>query len=266
MMKLYFFITVSFLLSLYFLGKTEKPTLVLSRQNVAKNYNNNFLSFVSLGNKRMIADWFFVQTLMESDHDHYRGNDKNDWMYLRFNSILELDPRFLQAYQYGGQYLSIIKDDDQGAKDVYDRGLKIYPDDYFLNINAGFHYLYELNDLVRGKELYKKIMFHPKAPKFLPSIVARIDAEAGQEEAALNLLIENYRLNLQNGQEEFSRNILDTIESLQVHIDLQCLNQKKLGCRTKSFRGIVYKKNSKGEYTYPYELKAFKFNKKKQAI
>lgn len=267
-MKLLLTITLSFLLSVFFLIQTEKPTIILTKQNIAKNYNNNFLSFISLGNKRMISDWFYIQTLIESDLEHYKGNDKNNWMYLRFNTILDLDPNFLQAYQYGGQYLSIIKDDDLGAKDIYDRGLKVYPDDYFLNFNAGFHYLYELGDLVKGKELYSKIMFHPRAPKNLATIVARIDAGNGDNEVALKLLIENFKLNQGNQQinQEFLKTLEESAEALQVEIDLECLNSKKGNCRTSSYRGIPYSKNANGQYTYPIPIESFRLKKNKRNL
>ena len=64
----------------------------------------------------MISSLLWTHTLLFSDYEHYKNDDLDSWMYLRFNTITDLDPRMYEAYNYGGQYLSIVKDDVFGAK------------------------------------------------------------------------------------------------------------------------------------------------------
>lgn len=126
------------------------PIIVLNKQNTALNVNKNLLLFFNIGNKRLISDLLWVQTLLESDEEHYGKNDLNSWMYLRFLSISLLDPLFFENYMYGGLYLSIVKDDVLGAAEIFEKGLIYYPDNYNLNYYAGFNYYFELGDLKKG--------------------------------------------------------------------------------------------------------------------
>lgn len=211
-------------------SQTMKPQFYVSKQTSAINFNYNFLKAFSLGNKRLLTDLLWIQTLMESDTDHYKGDQFNNWMYLRFNSIIELDPHFIEAYRYGGQYLSVIKDDDLGAKNIYDRGLEKFPDDYFLNYNAGFHYFNELGDLERSQELFEKIKYHPEAPQYLPSLMAKMKIKGGKLESALQLLTDAYKKTPADSpvKEGYYRRIV----RLKATMDVECLNAvpKKSNC------------------------------------
>ena len=98
-----------------------RPIIKVSEQNSQINFNKNALKVLSLGQARLISSIIWVQTLMESDLEHYKNNDLNSWMYLRFDSITQLDPLFYEAYLWGGIYLSIVKDDAYGAKSLYQK-------------------------------------------------------------------------------------------------------------------------------------------------
>jgi tetratricopeptide (TPR) repeat protein len=244
-----------FFISNWFCQTSEKPIIVISKQDSAQNFDYNFLKYISLGNRRMFADWMWVQTLLESDVEHYKKNDLNNWMYLRFNAILNLDPKFLEAYQFGGQYLSIIKDDDLGAIDIYRRGLSIYPEDYFLIWNTGFHYYYELGDYESAAKLFEKILYHKRSPIYLPSIVAKLKNKGGDYETALKILENSYQKAPENSplKIKFAQNIL----SLKVSHDLNCLNNNIKSC-------VLYKPSEvqyilkDGKYSTNIQVKEFK--------
>ena len=119
-----------------------KPTFVVSKQQSALNINQDFINIFDLGQKRLLSDILWITTLLESDLSHYKGKDLNSWLYLRFLTISTLDPLFLQNYQFGGQYLSIVKDDLVGAKTIFEKGLKAYPNDYNLIFNIAFLYAF----------------------------------------------------------------------------------------------------------------------------
>ena len=93
----------------------------------------------SMGQKRVLADLIWIATLLESDVEHYKSDDLNSWMYLRFKTLFELDPSFLTGYRFAGKYLSIVKDDLEGAKEIFEQGLANYPQDYQLNLMLDFY-------------------------------------------------------------------------------------------------------------------------------
>jgi len=218
--------------------ENKKPLLVISKQESAINFNNNFLIFVSAGNKRLITDLLWIETLIESDLEHYRKNDLNNWMYLRFDAITVLDPLFYENYLYGGQFLSIVKDDLQGASRIYEKGIIHYPDDYHLNYSAGFNYYYEIGDLKRGLVLLDKVKFHPKAPTFLPSIVNKLKFEVTNDLGlAFELVSHHYQTTV---DEHLKQRMKKDLYAIKAEIDLKCLNGKKEQCQRTDLNGDTY--------------------------
>lgn len=223
-----------------------KPKIEISKQDSAINFNTTFLKFFSIGNRRLVADILWIQTLLESDEEHYKANDLNGWMYVRFNNVAELDPLFYENYIWGGIYLSIIKDDRQGAANIFEKGLKIFPNDYDLNYNAGFNYYAQLGNYKRAHELFYQIQNHPKAPSFLPTLAAKIKFQTDFDyDAALAILHEQYN----KMKDEYLKDKIRTnIYSLKATKDLECLNSNKTGCDLKDLDGKFYiRKNDRFE-------------------
>ena len=54
-----------------------KTPLNLPMQETAVNVNSSSLSILSAGNKRLISSYMWIQTLLDSDLDHYKKNDLN---------------------------------------------------------------------------------------------------------------------------------------------------------------------------------------------
>ena len=146
------------------------PAISVSQQDAALNFKSESLSLLSLGLKRLISDVMWIQTLMDSDTDHYKNKDLNSWLYLRFSAIAGLDPKFYENYYYGGQYLMIVKDDLLGAEDLLSRGLKHYPDDLQLNWQLGFLYGIEMKQPRSALPSFDAININPKRPKFVNSL------------------------------------------------------------------------------------------------
>lgn len=216
----------------------QKPVLNLTKQDTSLNVNRNFLLFLNVGNKRLLADLLWIQTLLESDEAHYSKKDLNSWMYLRFLSIATLDPKFYENYLFGGMYLSIVKDDPLGASVIYDKGLKHYPEDYKLNFNSGFNYYYELEDLEKGLRNLEKIQFDNMAPPYLTSLVNKLKYEVVRDSSvAMDFL----KMTRSQARDQALISKLDSeIYALQAETDLACLNKAKSNCNKLDFDGKPY--------------------------
>jgi tetratricopeptide (TPR) repeat protein len=218
--------------------RNTKPIVVIEKQQSAINLNQNILLFFNLGNKRLLADLLWIQTLLESDQDHYKKNDLNSWMYLRFLSISSLDPKFYENYMYGGLYLSIVKDDVLGAAEIFEKGLAFYPKDYKLNYYAGFNYYFEQGNFEKGLIYLERIKNHPKAPPFIKLIVGKLKFETSQNaDIALTFLKNEYN---ESKDEFLKQKIKSDIYALQAETDLQCLNSKKNECNKVDADGKSY--------------------------
>ena len=229
---------VTFLAGCFLNHHISKPDLELSKQDTAININNNLLTYISAGNKRLLTDLIWVQTLIESDIEHYKKRDLNSWLFLRFNSIATLDPKFYENYFWGGQFLAIVKDDLEGADYLYDLGIQQYPDDYRLNYNAAFLNYYELGDVKKGAQYLEKIVHHPKAPTFLESILNKLKVESGiAPDEVFRLVEHNYNTTKDQALKE---RLLKDLYAIKAEIDLRCLNNRGLDCDDKDIEGSAY--------------------------
>lgn len=252
---------VLFVLALFFHTHSKRPEIIVSKQDSAININSLFLKLFSLGNKRLVADMLWIQTLIESDLENYRGNPLNNWMYLRFKSISDLDPRFYENYLYGGQYLSIVKDDPEAAALIMNKGLSFYPDDYRLNFNQGFNYYFEMNDNEKGLYHFEKIKDHPMAPSFLTSLTIKLRHEVeGDPTVTLILLKEAYD---KTEDQTLRHKLASDIYAIKATIDLECLNQQKLGCDKFDAEGRPYV-IEKGVYQAQKEFKPYQIYRREK--
>lgn len=239
------------------------PILELPKQETAINVNKDLIVFLSAGNKRLLTDLIWVQTLLESDLEHYGKRDLNSWMYIRFSTIATLDPLFYENYFWGGQFLSIVKDDLIGSAKLMERGLKSFPDDYQLNYNLGFTYYYELGDYRKGLGYLEKVQNHPKAPTFIPSLVMKMKAEMGFDFDGILALI--YELQTTTKDASLRDKLTKDYHALKAERDIICLNSKKENCSKVDAYGqeyifafgkfhtrtpfIPYRLKKKGDYT-----------------
>ncbi len=259
-------ITFSFVVLCFFIAGnlysiTLKKKIILNQQTHAINLDSDIIKVTSLGQKRMIASSLWIETLLNSDLDHYNSDDLQNWMFLRFKTITDLDPYFQEVYLYGGIYLSIIKDDEKGAQFIYERGLRYFPKDFYLNLNASFHYFYELNNIDKSLEHLSRIYDHPKAPSFLPSLYARLQSTRGDLKSALALLLDLYKST--PNKTALKKSYAQKIYALKAEIDLNCLNSRiqKYNCIKRDFYGDLYLKDNEGFYRAKRQWKPFRAKK-----
>jgi tetratricopeptide (TPR) repeat protein len=215
------FLLFAFGLNLQF----PREPLKITKQESATNVNQTALRIGSLGNKRLISSILWITTLLESDTTHYKRRDLSSWMYLRFMSIATLDPKFYENYLWGGMYLSIVKDDLEGAAEIFERGLEYYPEDFKLIYQAGFHYYSEMGNFERGLELLKKVENSPQAPGPLKFIIKKLNYETtGDYETTLQFLL--YSLETAKDDKVLTKKLSEDIYALKAKHDLDCLNSE----------------------------------------
>lgn len=105
------------------------------------------------------------------------------WVYSMLEAITEIQPKFKIAYDVGASFLSITVDDREGARLIYDKGLKQYPNDWRLNFSASYLYLWELQDADRAAELMHAAIKNG-GPPLLSTLVAAIYSESGRLDIA----------------------------------------------------------------------------------
>lgn len=184
-------------LLLSFAGFIQKSKMTdhqidLSKEVHSINFTSN-LRFLNLGLNRLLSSVLWIDTLMSSDLSRNFSKSSNSWMFFRFVTISELDPKFLQNYQFGGQYLAIIKDDLEGAEKIYTMGLALYPNDYFLNYNLAFLYFHEMNNPKKALPYFINVKNDPLAPQFIDILIATMMERNGIPNEEIIKFVENER-------------------------------------------------------------------------
>lgn len=111
------------------------------------------------------------------------------WVYNYINAITELAPRFRMPYSAGATVMSILVDDREGARLIYEKGIKQFPDDWTMSYRAAYHYLYEVDDPNRAAELLL-IAGEKGAPPWVRLLASRLFTVSGRAHLAKSVLEE----------------------------------------------------------------------------
>ena len=111
------------------------------------------------------------------------------WVYRMLDGATELAPRFRILYSLGAVMLSVMVDDREGARLLFEKGLKAYPNDWMIAFRAAYHYMYEIGDLSRAADLLV-IAGRNGGPPWAFSLAAKIHTKKGQAFLARPILEE----------------------------------------------------------------------------
>ncbi len=222
--------------------KLKISPLKINQQLEQLNIFEDIIKTFNMGQQRMISSLIWTQTLLVSDLESYKGEDLRSWMFIRFNTISILEPYFYKLYIFGGQYLSIIKDDAIGADYLMAKGLKIFPNDFLLNYYYGFNAYFELKDMKKAIKHFKKIMFYKETIEKLPSlasIVAKLKLEDNKSDLQSAFELIKVAYNKINNS-KVKKAYYDRLYSIKAEIDLKCLNNKRKNCSYRDLDGDKY--------------------------
>lgn len=102
------------------------------------------------------------------------------WIFQAIDTITDLDPRFRKAYDVGALMLSIGVDDREGARLIFEKGVKQFPERWQLAYQAAYHYLFEVQDAARAADLLLQASQYG-GPVWLPILAARLYTNSGRK-------------------------------------------------------------------------------------
>lgn len=138
-----------------------------------------------LGFDSLAADYWWLRTVQYFG-DRMEREERFPQLYQLVDMTVSLDPHFLDAYRYGGLFLVIAKQYPQ-AVDIYTRGIARHPGDWQLPHDLGRLYFLELQDYAGALHWWTLAERLPGRPHYLPRFIARLAAETGALETALEL-------------------------------------------------------------------------------
>ena len=185
------------------------------------------IKYFSLGFSDLYADLLWLRLLQNIDFCSsqkglpiYDGKKKyqceKGWSYKMTEAITELAPRFLAPYVIAGSIISIIVGDKLGAKRIYDKALKNFPENWRIHFSASYHYLVELEEEDKAAKLLIRTA-DLGGPAWLYALAAKTYKKGGRLLLAEEILKEAlkkdvsgayrkaFELRLKEVQEEVSR-------------------------------------------------------------
>ncbi|MBU1382780.1 hypothetical protein KKD49_18285 [Myxococcota bacterium] len=156
------------------------------------------MKIATAGYSRMFADLIWIKTLMYFGEE-MNGRLRQTWLPAYLDTVIYLDPYFEFAYEWAGAAMiysgrAIDQDTIKRSIDFYERGIKLFPNNWKMSAGLGFNYAYELHPddpelKSRNRRLAIKYFLMaskaPGAPLYVKSLaVAQMDAEGFKEAAS----------------------------------------------------------------------------------
>lgn len=144
------------------------------------------LRVASLGFRAAAADAVWLLTVQYIG-GHYITDRQFPHLRRLVETVVDLDPHFVDAYTLGALFLNYSGGHVQAALDLLQRGYRANPDRWELSHDIARTYYLDLKDYPKALEWFKVADQIPGRPHYVPRFIARLYAATGQEETALEL-------------------------------------------------------------------------------
>jgi tetratricopeptide (TPR) repeat protein len=120
-------------------------------------FPSSALRRISLGYDDLLADIYWLRALQYFGGTRFVDADSGH-LYKYFDILTDLDPKFVNAYRFGGSFLAEprplgLGDVGNGMK-LFDKGRMNNPDNFRIPLEQGFVYYLNLKDYEKASELF----------------------------------------------------------------------------------------------------------------
>lgn len=136
---------------------------------------------------RALQDFFICDRAIENLNHTATDKCEQSWVFQMLDLVTDLAPKFGMPYYYGATVLSVIVNDPQGAKVIFDKGVRELPKAWDIAYRAAYHYLIELKDSDGAARLLVQAGENG-APAWVFSLAGRLYSEEGKTFLAKSVL------------------------------------------------------------------------------
>ncbi len=144
------------------------------------------LRVASLGFHGMAADLVWLLTIQ-----YFGGHVSTDLQFPELRRMLEtvvaLDPHFVEVYSLGALFLNYFAKDVRGAVQLLEAGARANPTRWELPHDLARTYYLDLRDNRQALHWFEVTDRLPGRPHYVPRFIARLYAATGERETALEL-------------------------------------------------------------------------------
>jgi hypothetical protein len=199
-------------IGLWLANKSQVYWVVPSRQDHGK-VAPEAVRLLSFGHAQVVTNWLWIRFLADPSLAHTKEGVRAA-VFRDLDLATDLDAKFFEAYAYGANILTVIRDDNKGAEALLLKAqnfrrneLTLLPaafreefwaDEFAIPLTLAYVYIYELDDLPRGAEAFQEAARLPKSPAYLQSLIEKLKTTEGQIEVGIgytSFLTEVFRNN-----------------------------------------------------------------------
>jgi tetratricopeptide (TPR) repeat protein len=203
--------------------------------------SGKYLKTAVLGYDQIIADFFWLRVVQ------YIGDKEKEargypLIYRLVDLVTDLDPGFSFAYKVGGIILTVYSKRIQESNTMLEKGIKENPEVWDLPFFLGFNHFFYLSDYYTAAEYMNRAAQLPGHPPYLPKLVARLYAQAGTPEVALEFL---YRVYEQAPNEKIREELKERMKEVIIERDIIFLEkavkvyQERYKCLPEDLKDLV---------------------------
>jgi len=144
------------------------------------------LRAASLGYRGMMADLVWLLTIQYLG-GHITTDRRVPELRRLVNTVVELDPHFVEAYTLGALFLGYTAGDLPGAIALLERGIQYNPTRWELPHDLARTYYLDLRDYAKALHWFQVTDRLPGRPNYVPRFIARLYTATGHVETALEL-------------------------------------------------------------------------------
>lgn len=185
--------------------------------------SSSSLKKLSLGYNELMADIYWMRALQ------YFGSKKMEeqnpeLLYHYFDIITDLDPKFVNAYRYGGTFLAEPPPFGLGETrkgiDLLDKGRKNNPENYRLPLEEAFIYYFYPKDYEKAAELFREASEKPGISPLrrasMTGMAASAHARGGNSELSRKIWEIIYETSPSDGRREFALRNINEIDTIAI--------------------------------------------------
>ena len=176
-----------------------------------------YLKPALLGYEHLAADILWLRIVQVLGQGTLSAADY-EWLYRALDVVTTLDPGYAYAYQAGGVILAELGRRPDLSTALLEKGMRANPAVWQIPFYLGYNHFFHFHDSRRAAEFMAQAAKLPGRPTYLPRLVARLYAEAGSVQLALEWLVPLWR----DAEDVHIKGALDArIKDLTMTRDLQ---------------------------------------------
>lgn len=189
--------------------------------------SSSSLKKISLGYTEILSDIYWMRAIQ------YFGSRKTEeqnpqLLYHYFDIITDLDPRFVNAYRYGGTFLAEPGPFGLGQFDLgvslLEKGRKNNPDNFRLPLEEAFLYYFYPKNYEKAAELFREAAGKPGVAKSrkasVKGMAAAALAKGGNRDLSKEIWQIIYETSPSEGRRNFAFRNLQEIETMEMEDEL----------------------------------------------